>query len=237
MEDIFIGYCRVSSTEQLKGHGIQRQKDKIKELAKNKGQKIIQWYVDDFTGREEERPALNRLLLDIKDLQTIGKVNVVIEDNHRLARESITQELIVIKFLEKDVLCWSADSNIEITEPSPNNKFIRQIMGAVSELDKNMIVAKLYAAREGKRKRLIAEGKRGKVEGKKGYWELCPRAHGDCMWLYYYGRVEWFGRKSKEVFGYGRIAKVLNDMGYRTLTGGKFTKYITRSIIQTDLKG
>ena len=54
-------------------------------------------------------------------------------------------------------------------DDTPTSKLIRQILGAVSEFDKAMIVTKLKGARE--RKRVIA-GK--KVEGRKSHAELRP---------------------------------------------------------------
>jgi DNA invertase Pin-like site-specific DNA recombinase len=56
-----------------------------------------------------------------------------------------------------------------ILDDAPTSKLIRQILGAVSEFDKAMIVAKLKGARE--RKRVIT-GK--KVEGRKSHAELRP---------------------------------------------------------------
>jgi hypothetical protein len=52
---------------------------------------------------------------------------------------------------------------------TPTSKLIRQILGAVSEFDKAMVVAMLKGARE--RKRVIT-GK--KVEGRKSHAELRP---------------------------------------------------------------
>ena len=41
---IAVGYLRVSSKGQIKGHGFARQKDEIQAYAKKNGYKIIEWY-------------------------------------------------------------------------------------------------------------------------------------------------------------------------------------------------
>ena len=65
--------------------------------------------------------------------------------------------------------CRSHDSPHSFLDDTPTSKLIRQILGAVSEFDKAMVVAKLKGARE--RKRVIT-GK--KVEGRKSHAELKP---------------------------------------------------------------
>lgn len=106
-------------------------------------------------------------------------------------------------------------------------------MGIMAEFDKDNMVAKCKAGRDAKRKMLLAAGGTGKVEGRKGYAELCPRLLEEVLWLKYYGTIEMFGLHSDKIFGNGRIAKVLNDMGYKSMSGGKITAQIVRSILKT----
>ena len=63
----------------------------------------------------------------------------------------------------------AADSPSSFLDDTPTSKLIRQILGAVSEFDKAMVVAKLKGARE--RKRVIT-GK--KVESRKSHAEQNP---------------------------------------------------------------
>jgi hypothetical protein len=55
-----------------------------------------------------------------------------------------------------------------LLDDGPTSKLIRQILGAVSEFDKAMIVAKLRGARERVRRT------KGKCEGRKSYAEAKP---------------------------------------------------------------
>jgi DNA invertase Pin-like site-specific DNA recombinase len=62
------------------------------------------------------------------------------------------------------------DSPNSFLDDTPTAVLIRQILGAVSQFDKSMTVAKLRCARERKRR---AEGK---CEGRKSYAERAPEA-------------------------------------------------------------
>ena len=59
----------------------------------------------------------------------------------------------------------AADSPSSFLDDGPTSKLIRQILGAVSEFDKAMVVAKLKGARDRARR------ERGKCEGRKSYAE------------------------------------------------------------------
>jgi hypothetical protein len=59
----------------------------------------------------------------------------------------------------------AADSPSSFLDDGPTSKLIRQILGAVSEFDKAMIVAKLKGARDRVRRT------KGKCEGRKAYAE------------------------------------------------------------------
>ena len=63
----------------------------------------------------------------------------------------------------------AADSRHSFLDDTPTSKLIGQILGAVSEFDKAMIVAKLKGASE--RKRVITGRK---VEGRKSHAEVHP---------------------------------------------------------------
>ncbi len=69
------------------------------------------------------------------------------------------------RFSDLGVTLIAADSPTSFLDDGPTSKLIRQILGAVSEFDKAMIVAKLKGARDRARRA------RGKCEGRKSYAE------------------------------------------------------------------
>src|SRR4029079_15913204 len=93
---------------------------------------------------------------------------IIVETASRFARELMIQEVGFAK-LQALGIKMVADSPHSFLDDTPTSKLIRQILGAVSEFDKAMIVAKLKGARE--RKRVIT-GK--KVEGRKSHAEQNP---------------------------------------------------------------
>src|SRR5215204_1956276 len=80
---------------------------------------------------------------------------------------------------ERGIELIAADSPQSFIEDTPTARLIRQVLGAVSEFDKAMTVAKLRGARDRKRKDGATRTRRdggAKVEGRKNHAELRPEA-------------------------------------------------------------
>ena len=69
---------------------------------------------------------------------------------------------------ERGIELIAADTPGSFLDDTPTAKLIRQILGAISEFDKAMTVAKLCGARERKRREM------GKCEGRKSHAERNP---------------------------------------------------------------
>ena len=98
-----------------------------------------------------------------------GARTIIVETASRFARDLMVQEVGFAKLQALGIKLVAADSPHSFLDDTPTSKLIRQILGAVSEFDKAMVVAKLKGARE--RKRVIT-GK--KVEGRGSHVELRP---------------------------------------------------------------
>jgi DNA invertase Pin-like site-specific DNA recombinase len=77
----------------------------------------------------------------------------------------MVQEVGFAMLQDLGVTLTAADSPSSFLDDSPTSKLIRQILGAMSEFDKAMIVAKLKGARDRVRRA------RGTCEGRKAYAE------------------------------------------------------------------
>jgi DNA invertase Pin-like site-specific DNA recombinase len=90
---------------------------------------------------------------------------VVVERGDRLARDLIVGELILNQFRELGVRVIAADGGTELTvsEDDPTRRLIRQVLGAVAQYEKAVIVSKLKAARVRQRRAT------GRCEGRKPY--------------------------------------------------------------------
>jgi DNA invertase Pin-like site-specific DNA recombinase len=90
---------------------------------------------------------------------------VLVERADRLARDLIVGELIPNQLRDLGVKVVAADSSSELTagDDDPTRTLIRQVLGAVAQLEKAVIVSKPKVARVRKRRAT------GRCEGRKPY--------------------------------------------------------------------
>jgi DNA invertase Pin-like site-specific DNA recombinase len=169
-----IGYMRTSSAGSI-GEGKDsemRQRRAIETYARRSGTVIVDWVYDAaVSGADpiEARPGFTSLLARIA---ANGARTIVVETANRFARDLMVQEVGFAMLRDLGVTLIAADSPTSFLDDGPTSKLIRQILGAVSEFDKAMTVAKLKGARDRVRRR------RGKCEGRKSYAET--RANRTC---------------------------------------------------------
>lgn len=161
-----VTYVRVSGKGQVDGDGPERQRQAIARFAKGAGLQLLEEFSDlGVSGTTElaDRPGLAALL---DRLEANGVRTVLVERADRLARDLMVQEVIVGQFAKIGARILTADG-VELTSSDdPTRRLIRQVLGAVAEFEKNVVMLKLRAARERKR----ARGER--VEGVKPYGHL-----------------------------------------------------------------
>jgi DNA invertase Pin-like site-specific DNA recombinase len=80
----------------------------------------------------------------------------------------LVQEVGHAKLRERGIDLIAADNPASFIDNTPTAKLVRQVLGAISEFDKAMTVAKLRGARERKRRET------GKCEGRKSHAERNP---------------------------------------------------------------
>lgn len=152
-------YIRVSSHGQTSGDGPERQLGKIQTALGYKLPPVRIFQELGVSGTKElsNREALTRLVSVVQ-----AGDRVWVERGDRLARDTIVSEVLIREFQQLGVSVWSAEGNVDLTKGDqydPTSKLIRQILGAVSEYEKDSIVIKLRAARARKK------AKTGRCEG------------------------------------------------------------------------
>ena len=167
-----VAYLRTSSATNA---GPDKDSDKrqlaaIKAYAKSAGLAIVDVYSDDAVRGDnaiEARPGFASML---ERLLSNGVRTIVVENASRFARDLIVQEVGYEMLKERGVELIAADSPSAFLDDGPTAVLIRQVLGAVSQFEKAMLVSKLRGARERKRATGV------KVEGRKSLAEKRPQA-------------------------------------------------------------
>lgn len=217
-----LAYLRVSGKGQINKGGFPRQKDVIGKYAKANGFEVIAEYRDEGVSGTKELERRQGLAALLDHVESDGIDAVLVERADRLARDLMVSEVILGQFRDLGVSVISADSGVDLTtgDDDPTRTLIRQVLGAVSQFEKSVIVLKLRAARERTKR------KTGHCEGRKpyGYYPGEDRAIERIKQLYRKPRGE-------KRMGFRAIARQLNKEGVPTRSGADWSDTQVRSIL------
>jgi DNA invertase Pin-like site-specific DNA recombinase len=147
----------------------------------------------------------------------------LVENATRLARDLMVSEVILQQLRDAGctvIDCDSGTNLIDESENDPTRTLIRQVLGAVSQWQKQMDVLKLRAARERIRR------SKGRCEGRKVYGSTPAEAAVlDRIWQLH-RKPHNAPRRSL-----ADIARILNDEGVPTRTGRQWSKSTLHQII------
>lgn len=214
-----FGYTRVSSKGQVDGDGPIRQEQAIRDYAAAHDMVVERVFVEEgVSGDTDKRPALAEMLVSLEQ-NGHGVATVVIERVDRIARDLMVQEVIIGDLRKLGVRLVSAVEGDDLLSGDPTRTLIRQLLGAVAQYDKAMLVLKLRVARE---RRKAATGK---CEGRKGYREARPELM---------AKVDGMREKGMP---YRVVAGVLNAAEEWTMAGGRWTAHSLRMVVARNSKG
>ena len=210
-------YLRVSGQSQSDGDGFPRQAESIERFADGRYH-VLNCFYEAISGTKDsiDRPGFTALL----DYCAAHNVRVIlIEKMDRWARDLIVGEILLAKCRELglDVIDCATGQNLTEVSDDPYVKFVRQVMLAAAELNKNIVVSQTAKAR-----RRIRESGR-KCDGRKGYRDF-PE------WKPVVERIESLAGRG---LNHEAIAQRLNQEGVETLKGGPWK----RGTIHRILKG
>jgi DNA invertase Pin-like site-specific DNA recombinase len=142
-------YLRVSGKTQVEGDGPERQAEKITAFCTQHGLSPGATYFD--PGVSGTVDALDRpMLVKLLEQSEPGDA-VVVERMDRLARDLMVQELLLAECRKRNLKVFSADCGLSdqaSNEGDPSRVLIRQILGAVAQWEKSVIVAKMKAGKD-----------------------------------------------------------------------------------------
>jgi DNA invertase Pin-like site-specific DNA recombinase len=165
-----IAYLRTSSAANVGAEkdSDRRQREAIQAFARGAGYDLVgEFYDTAVSGADpiDTRPGFAAML---KAIEGNGVRTIIVETASRFARDLMVQEVGHAKLRERGTDLIAADNPGSFIDDTPTAKLVRQVLGAISEFDKAMTVAKLRGARERKRREA------GKCEGRKSHAERNP---------------------------------------------------------------
>ena len=133
---------RTRTLTNVKGDSVKRQKSLIMKWVKSNGYSVRGEYWDVESGSKDtmDRPEFMRM---ISDSERMGIRVLVFSDQSRLSRDIIVQESTFRLLSSRGYSLVSSENPESFIEDSPTSNLIRQILGSVSEFDKNSTVSKL----------------------------------------------------------------------------------------------
>jgi DNA invertase Pin-like site-specific DNA recombinase len=149
---------------------------------------------------------------------------VLVERADRLARDLMVSEVIINQLMKGGARVFTSDGiDLSSGDDDPTRRLIRQVLGAVSEFEKRVIVLKLRAARE----RMRARGER--VEGVKPYGTF-PAEQAVLERMRQLRRKPANARRPSVAV----VAAQLNAEGHRNRAGREWSPQMVHHVLRTD---
>lgn len=146
-----VGYLRVSTATQVEeGQGLAVQEKAIRRWVKEQGHRLIGVYRDEgVSGTTEVREGLTEALAAVK---YNGAQGLVVASVDRLARSLTVQEAALQQVWVAGGRVFTVDTGEVLADDpdDPMRTFVRQVLGAVSQLERGMIVRRLRRGRQHK---------------------------------------------------------------------------------------
>jgi len=228
-----VCYYRTSSQTNVgeDKDSLSRQKRACSNYAKCNGFQIAQEFYDDGTKGKEpilERDGFRRLLSACQELS----INVIlVESASRFSRDLVVQEMGYRLLVEMGFTLIAVDNPTTFVEDSPTSTMVRQILGSVSQYQKDELVTKLRVARERKRNLNKASGVltlngQGKCEGRKSTQETNPEL------IDLVKKLRRKSRKTHKRLSYRQVSARLSELGHFNGKGKPFHPQQIKAITQ-----
>ncbi|WP_144504747.1 recombinase family protein [Bacillus mycoides] len=211
-------YRRVSTDMQAeKGSSLEAQKERLNAFAVSQGWEVASDYVDDgYSAKNMNRPALQRMLSNMKD----GQFDIILVYKlDRLCRSVRDLNDMIREFEKYHVKFKSSTESLDTT--TATGRMMMNIIGTLAQWEREQTAERVSM--------ILNE------RSKKGLWNGGPMPYG---YVFKNGEVTIIKDEAQIVqfcfdkaitHGAQSIAKLLNEKGYRTRDG---YKWIMRSILR-----
>ena len=220
-----LAYLRTSSAANV---GADKDSDKrqltaIEAYARRNGFEIVQppTYDAAVSGADpiDTRPGFKSMMAYMADHPECR--TILVETASRFARDLAVQLAGHDMLKARGVAIVPVDSPAYFTEDTPTAVMVRQILGAVSQFEKAMVVMKLRAARDRKRSNGI------KVEGRKSHQERNPAVVDLAK------RLRWINKRMSQKRSLRDVATALAARGHFSTSGKPYSASAIRSMLET----
>lgn len=147
-----IGYVRVSTTEQVKGFGLDVQRGTIEEYCRAQSLGLVALYADEGVSGSNGLDTRDGLARALFALERGDAEVLVVARLDRLARDLLLQETIMGRMRAAGVKVLSA-TEADVDSEDPTRVLVRQVIGAIAQYEKAIIRARLMAGKAVKRAR------------------------------------------------------------------------------------
>jgi DNA invertase Pin-like site-specific DNA recombinase len=223
-------YLRVSGISQIDGDGFERQWEKIQLFCANNGLHVRGSFKDGgVSGTTDglDRPEFSEMM-GYCDKQEIKAI--VVERMDRIARDLMVSEVLLGECRKRGIKVFAADQGSLIDMAAdgvgvdPTRVLIRQIMGALAQWERSMLVNKLKSARD----RIKASGKR--CEGRKPFGSH-PEEIATLR------AIEIFQGACSDTINFRHLAERLNEEGFTQRNKKPWTRQAVRQVIERKKNG
>jgi len=223
-------YTRVSTEDQAReGTSLEVQKEFLVNYAKREGWEVVEIYVDDgYSGYSIERPALKKMLSDVKK----KKFDMILV--HKIDRFSRNLRELLNLVDEFESLDISFKSATEVYDTSNSaGKMMFQQLGSFAEFERNRIKERVFPG-------MIKGVERGNWQGARyspygySYNKLDPekrlrvvKEEADIVKMIYMMYLS--GQSTQQIAGY------LYKKEYKTRSGGRFNTKLVCDILKSQV--
>jgi DNA invertase Pin-like site-specific DNA recombinase len=226
-----VSYLRVSGKSQVAGDGPERQRDTIvKFVVEHNLTQFDEFFERGVSGTIDavDRPVFAEMLAVIDERAEGSKTDaacqkidaIVVERLDRLARDLMVSELLLAECRKRNIKVFAADQGqlIDMAENGgdPTRVLIRQIMGALAQWEKTMLVQKLAKARA------RIKAKTGRCGGRLPYG-IGPNEKPVLEWI----KLTWQPGQTLQ-----NVADSLNSAGFRMRNGKQWKRQDAHNLLK-----
>ena len=144
-----VAYLRTSSASNVGADkdSEKRQRAAIEAFAKEAGYEVADSYYDEAVSGADHITARPGFAAMMERIAANGVRTILVETANRFARDLIVQETGYAMLKERGVELIAADKPDAFLDDTPTAILIRQVLGAVSQFEKAMVVTKLRLRR------------------------------------------------------------------------------------------